>query len=197
MDEVTSVKPESDEITSGLRREHELILRAATALERCGARVAQAQGSAESEARRLDTLIEFFRVFVERWHHAKEESVLVPSLLAAGVSRQDGPLAEVVEQHVRGADLLSQLASGDRRAAAHAIPAYAEFLRQHLLLEERSVFPMAEKALGRAAKEKLDAEFERIDLQMGAPQSLARFEDEITNLLAPMSDLIRGAGRGS
>ncbi|MFN7955357.1 MAG: hemerythrin domain-containing protein [bacterium] len=181
---------ESAEITRGLRRDHELILRGATALERCGARLSQAGGSALEEPRRLEALLAFFRVFLDRWHHAKEEEVLVPSLLAAGVPRDAGPLAEIVEQHVRGADLLSRLSASDLPTAALAIPSYTEFLRQHLMLEERSVFALAEQSLDGAAKDKLLAEFERIDRQMGAPDALARFEDEITGLLAPQSDLV-------
>ena len=64
----------------------------ATALERCGARLSQAGGSALEEPRRLEALLAFFRVFLDRWHHAKEEEVLVPSLLAAGAAAAQEPV---------------------------------------------------------------------------------------------------------
>src|SRR5512133_2080621 len=46
-------------------------------------------------------MLEFLKVFVDRCHHAKEEELLFPALVAAGVP-ENGPIAVMLQEHEMG-----------------------------------------------------------------------------------------------
>ncbi|HKO90479.1 MAG TPA: hemerythrin domain-containing protein, partial [Polyangiaceae bacterium] len=102
-----------------------------------------------------DDLAKFARVFRDLgdyMHHEKEETVLLPLLAHLGFAWQDGPVAEVRQEHCQErylVDVLCQAAEqeGDwnedqrRRVGATAL-AMAEFQRAHLRKENTELFPV-------------------------------------------------------
>ena len=52
----------------------------------------------------LGQLIEFFRTFVDRCHHSKEEDLLFPALEEVGVSKKEGPIGVMLKEHQQGRD---------------------------------------------------------------------------------------------
>jgi hemerythrin-like domain-containing protein len=50
----------------------------------------------------IEQLLEFFTVFVDKCHHGKEEELLFPALEQIGVSRDNGPVGVLLQEHRLG-----------------------------------------------------------------------------------------------
>jgi hemerythrin-like domain-containing protein len=157
--------------TAYLSREHELILRVLSVLERIldeGDEVGRIHGADGAE------VLDFLRTFADRCHHAKEEDLLFPRLQARGWPGEQGPAAVLVmdhheeRAHLRGLALqLGAAARGDVEALAafsSLARCYVALVRDHLAHEDREVFPLAERLLDRREKEELARAFEEADL---------------------------------
>jgi len=57
----------------------------------------------------LAKLLDFFQIFVDKCHHAKEEEVLFPALLDAGLPREGGPDQVMLAEHATGRKLVSDM----------------------------------------------------------------------------------------
>jgi hemerythrin-like domain-containing protein len=128
-----------------------------------------------TDLQHLDQLLEFFKVFVDKCHHGKEEELLFPALENVGVSREGGPIGVMLHEHQQGREFvrsmnatLSQYAQGDRKAAAEFVEtarSYINLLNQHIDKENGVLFPLAEKHLSAQEKAKLWEGFEMIEAQ--------------------------------
>jgi hemerythrin-like domain-containing protein len=123
----------------------------------------------------LAQLIEFFRTFVDKCHHGKEEELLFPSLEEIGISREGGPIGVMLKEHQQGRDLvvkmnaaLSQYEEGNRAAVSDLIQyarAYIVLLNQHIDKENNVLFPMADKHLSSEKQAELWEGFETIETE--------------------------------
>ena len=123
----------------------------------------------------LDQLLEFFKVFVDKCHHGKEEELLFPALENVGVSRKGGPIGVLLHEHQQGREhvqamkaALSQNTKGNRKAVAEFVKTargYINLLDQHIDKENGVLFPLAEKHLSEQEQEKLWEGFEMIETQ--------------------------------
>jgi len=153
-----------------LRAEHEGILLMLRILERiCEGFVP----GGRLDVARLDEIMEFFVIFVDKCHHGKEEEFLFPALEEAGVPREGGPIGVMLREHAMGRTYVSQMRqnltghkSGDPRAGEgfrqHARQ-YTELLRQHIDKENNVLFVMAESRLPGAKQEELERAFEKLE----------------------------------
>lgn len=130
-----------------LRHEHDAILSALQILER----MAERAGRGEVAAADLAAFLDFLREFVDRCHHGKEEGLLFPALIGAGLAEHGGFIDELHAEHVQGRELVRRMASAsaplqaDEFAAAAA--AYVNHLRAHIDKENAALFSMAERLL--------------------------------------------------
>ncbi|HNQ22735.1 MAG TPA: hemerythrin domain-containing protein [Phycisphaerae bacterium] len=113
---------------------------------------------------------DFFPVFADKCHHAKEETHLFPALEAKGFSRESGPVHCMLHEHDEGRahvaavrQALQQIRNGDPAARAavqqHAL-AYARLLRDHIAKENQVLFVMADHVLSEAEKKELLQRFD-------------------------------------
>ena len=145
--------------TSILVNEHRLIEQVLNCLERMVERCAL-QGSLESAPAR-DAIV-FLRGFTERCHCAKEETELLPTMRAMGVSperclgcsmlqrREEGRL------HMDAMEAAIEPASGGdstalKKFTEHA-QAYIELLLEYIAKQEDCLFPMIAQSLPEAEK---------------------------------------------
>jgi hemerythrin-like domain-containing protein len=138
--------------TEELIAEHNAVLVALQILEKVEA--ALAAGSADAPGH-LDQLIDFFRGFVDRCHHGKEEDVLFPELEKRGLPREGGPIGvmlmehEIGRKHIRGMSAgMDQLRKGDSRAVdaiRENSTGYRDLLKAHIHKENHILFPMADR----------------------------------------------------
>jgi len=124
-------------------------------------------------------MVDFFRNFTDRCHHAKEEKLLFPMLEQRGVGKTGGPIGVMLHEHEAGrahvraiAEAAAKISSGDtsaRAALAEALDAYAELLAAHINKEDNVLFVMADRALTDDDKIELAAAFEKVEAEeMGA-----------------------------
>lgn len=130
-------------------------------------------------------MIEFLRLYADKFHHEKEERLIFPLLERLGVPRSGGPIEILLEDHEQGrahlrgmAEALECLRAGDGEAvrsfADHARD-YIRLLTEHIEVEDEAIFDMAEMRLSAAQMEQLAAEFatvEKVTLGGGKHEAL-------------------------
>lgn len=139
-------------ITDGLRGEHLVLKLAVEVLERAGHLLSRREPVDLAACAELVALV---WQYAEREHLTKEESVLLPALLGAGLPSQSGPVAVMLFEHVRGRELLAQLlrACADlekvaaRDAFASAAVEYAQLFSAHMVKEDSVLFPLADRLI--------------------------------------------------
>ena len=139
-------RPESEAqpglATAELRREHEIILRALTVLERAGRRLVAGRSVDETA---MKDLIGLLRTLADQCHHGKEEGYLFPSMREKGVP-PDGPIGLMLAAHAEGRDYLGTLAGLPSRAErAAAALLYVQVMREHIDKENNLIFPAADR----------------------------------------------------
>ena len=156
--------------TEDLIHEHNAVLVALKILEKVAAAIA---AKSEQAPAHLEQLVDFFKGFVDKCHHGKEEDVLFPELERRGVRRESGPIGvmlgehEVGRGHVRAlAENLERLRGGDAGAAAsiaeHA-RAYSDMLQAHIYKENNVLFPMADRVVPADVANRLAEQFDVIE----------------------------------
>ena len=156
------MSPAAETATSRLREEHQLILRVADAMQ---ALLAEADGPDGLDFDTIGDCVTFIRLFADACHHGKEEDLLFPELEAAGLPRDQGPIAVMLYEHQQGrafatrmVDSLQPARQGDERALAilqNAARGYIELIRGHILKEDQILFEMADQAVRGSACERL------------------------------------------
>lgn len=141
-------------MTALLIKEHEWIVEALELLERVTQRV---QSQEHVEGVQLLGLVSFLQTFADQCHHAKEEDVLFPVLLKAGVVEEGLRLAPLAAEHDQARRLLKTMAQhagavshveGASGRFVHAAHAYGALIRDHIAMENELLFPLAERLLG-------------------------------------------------
>jgi hemerythrin-like domain-containing protein len=155
--------------TDLLKEEHTVVLLVVDAMDREAQSI---RAGNPVHADDVTKMIAFMREFTDGCHHAKEERVLFPTLLA-GDPAANGPVTVMLREHEIGRGhsratvaALPRAAEGDTEAAAIVadnLAGYAEMLRAHIDKENRVLFPFAERALSPEDKQVLMREFERIE----------------------------------
>ena len=158
--------------TETLKHEHQIILMVLDAAER-EARSMVATGKVDAE--RVGKLVEFFRNFADRCHHAKEEDQLFMRMKSRGVPAESGPIFVMLREHEQGrhhvatiAEALAKASAGEAAAVATVrenLLAYAELLRQHIGEEDNILYPMADQILTDEDQQALAEAFERIEAE--------------------------------
>jgi len=145
---------EFTEPSAVLRSEHQVILRVIAVLQRLMDRWQQ---SGQFEQSALGRCVEFFRLFADACHHAKEEDLLFPVLESRGIPRDGGPIGVMLYEHQVARQLTRAMAdallateqsddSGKDRfcQAAHQ---YIELLTNHIYKEDNILFNMGDQVM--------------------------------------------------
>ena len=158
------------EATNLLMDEHRVIERVISALEIATSRLGS--GQTVRPGFFIDAS-DFIKGFADGCHHKKEEGVLFPAMEAAGVPREGGPIGAMLSDHEAGRlfnrnmrTAAEQLAAGDQSASAdierNAL-GYARLLRQHIMKEDKVLFPMADHVIPTGKQTEVAAAFEHIE----------------------------------
>ncbi len=158
--------------TETLKHEHKIVLLVLQGAEREALAI---RSGGEVHAETIGEMVDFFRNFVDRCHHAKEERHLFPALGAKGFPAESGPVAVMLHEHEQGraairaiSEALPKAAAGDREAAgalATALLEYAELLRNHIFKEDNVLFPMADRVLAPDEQASLAALFDKVETE--------------------------------
>jgi hemerythrin-like domain-containing protein len=142
------------ELCRSLEAEHRVIERVLEALDMNTEAVA---AGAPVDKAFFTEAIAFVREYADGVHHQKEEQVLFPRLVAAGVPREGGPVGVMLYEHDEGRRLvrimyeaLAGASAGDTKARATLVDAtrqYVTLLRAHIQKEDMILFPMADRII--------------------------------------------------
>jgi hemerythrin-like domain-containing protein len=158
--------------TDQLRHEHEAIKLVLAILGKLASKLSS---GARVNATDMDGVLEFITVFSDRCHHGKEEDLLFPALIAAGLPSADGPIAVMLNEHEQARSHVKQMVeawrsyqAGDKAAVrqlAEGATRYIELLTAHIQKENTVLFPIAERILSAEAEQKIFDEFERFEFE--------------------------------
>ena len=156
--------------TDILMEEHRVIERVIAALETGADRL---ENGENMRPEFFMDAADFIKGFADGCHHKKEEGVLFKTMIAFGAPPQGGPVNVMLTEHdmartfTRG--LLSaaeRLAQGDQSAGQQVVRfarSYAALLRQHILKEDRILFPMANQIIPPENHNQVYLNFEKIE----------------------------------
>ncbi len=146
-----------------LRNEHMAILSALQTLDAITARLDRKQ---PVDPRDIRDFIGFLKEFADKCHHGKEEGILFPALVKAGIPEQGGPVGVMLAEHTKGRDLIIQMEASlsgtpDYEAFSETAAQYAELLTAHIGKENNVLFPSAERVLQPKQLEQMYDAFEK------------------------------------
>lgn len=158
-----------------LMNEHRLIEQALGSLETYAVEVRAGLAPARQI---VGEYASFFRGFADGCHHGKEEDVLFQRLLERGFPRQSGPLAVMYHEHELGRAHVRALSGIAERPGSVQTPeveallasadAFVPLLRQHILKEDRILYPMALDVLSGPELDAMNTQFEEFEATMRA-----------------------------
>ena len=105
-----------------LMHEHEAILFALKILEAIGQRL---DAGRPTDSEDIAAFIGFLKEFADKCHHGKEEGILFPALVAAGIPEQGGPIGVLLAEHVQGRDWIRQMEASLHPALRESVMAGA------------------------------------------------------------------------
>lgn len=160
---------------TALVREHGTIQQVLASMSKAADRLDRGK---KVEANVLKQFLDFFRIFVERAHNAKEELILFTALEKKGVPSSGCPLDLPRNEHMQGQALIADLAdsissylvgeSGGNGAVARSLRRLAAFYALHIWNEDHLLFPIANKFLSPDDQDVICEQFARVDSKNGA-----------------------------
>jgi hemerythrin-like domain-containing protein len=135
--------------------------------------VTAVQRGATVDRARVAEFVAFFRDFADTCHHGKEEDILFKKLVEIGFPREHGPVGVMLVEHAQGREHVAALAAigggsgpvteGERQSLIRHAGEYVPLLRQHILKEDRILYPMAVQRLAADDLSRMAAEFETFE----------------------------------
>ena len=148
----------------------------------------------------LITVLDFFRVYADKSHHAKEEAALFPFLAKRGVRLNGCPIGALHNEHEQGRVLMQALGDavqryikGDSDAKnqiAEYLKSAADFYTEHIWKEDYLLFPMSHKVLNNSDEEELEKEFLNVDSKLGH-----HFRDEYHYRVRRLEEILKDDGK--
>lgn len=180
---------EEQRATDILMAEHRGIERMLSIVEAAAGRVER--GEAVPPALFADAAT-FFANFADRCHHSKEEKHLFATLAARGVPVEGGPIGVMLAEHDQGrAYVRTMREEGHKHAEGtlenpsrlvEAVRGYVGLLRQHILKEDRILYPLADRLLSPEDQAALVEACERVEREEMGEGEHERFHAMIEQL---------------
>ena len=163
--------------------DHEIILEALQVLE---AMTKEVEHGKDVDFNDIRSLLGFLREFADGSHHVKEEAILFPALIHAGMTLHEGPLRVMTYEHERGRSLTAAMEDALARTRKDDFVMYArryiELLRDHIEKENYVLFEMADRALSDEEDETLAEAMEEFESTTVGVQTQDRLHRTIENL---------------
>jgi hemerythrin-like domain-containing protein len=158
------------EALESLAAEHRLIARTLDAFD---AYIGYVEARIAVDRLDLQRFVLFFEDFAGLHHHDKEETLLFPALVSAGLDWDSDPLARLRREHDQEDHSMRALehaarqsetwSDEDRTGFVEAAKGFIAFQREHLRFENGQVYPRATSLLSEEARLRLRHDVERFD----------------------------------
>jgi len=164
-----------------LVNEHKVILKVVDGLQQAAK---QLREGSRVDPSLLREAVAFMREFADRCHHAKEEDLLFPALVAHGVPLHGCPVDALLHEHEKGRLLVKKI--GDELDAytagveesgntiADAIDGIVKLYPNHIWKEDDMVFPMVERIFSELDRSELYKGFQQVEAK-NPPGAQERF----------------------
>jgi len=172
-----------------LKEEHKAINRILLILVEISRKL---EAKTDIQTEHLDQILEFIRVFVDKCHNGKEETLLFYAMEEAGVSREEVSMNLLLQEHQKGRQYVQKLMqtviqykTGNREvssAITDTIRNYVALLTKHIEMEESVLYPSAEKRIPEERQEVLLKEFETLEREKIGPEQHEKFHKLIRRL---------------
>ena len=154
--------------------EHRLIERMIGQIDRMLSRI---KADKRVDPYRIDTAVDFIRIYADRTHHGKEEDILFRKLAEKGLSATDQVLMEeLIEDHVHGRKITGALVDANNRYrqgeenALQEITAklqeLVDFYPKHIEKEDKIFFPASRRYFTEKEDQAILQEFWSFDREM-------------------------------
>ena len=170
-------------------QEHELIVAVLASLQAMSEKL-----SAGGEVARQDVagFGRFFRDFVDKCHHGKEEDRLFVKMVEAGFSQDNGPIAVMLGEHdagrqeVRGLLAIGAgsgpLSAQERARVIECASQFVPLLYAHIQKENNILYPMAQNSIASAELRRLDESCEAFDQEIGGQIDVGKLKELAADL---------------
>jgi hemerythrin-like domain-containing protein len=123
------------------------------------------KAKASVNAQEMTDFVNFLKEFADKCHHGKEEGMLFPAMIAAGVPDHGGPIGVMMTEHVQGRKLIHDMDEAlegvvDQARLEKAGRDYIDLLRAHIQKENMILFPMADRVLNGQLLDKMAENFD-------------------------------------
>ncbi len=153
----------------------------------------------------LGRCVEFFRLFADACHHAKEEDLLFPVLEQRGIPRDGGPIGVMLYEHQLARELTRRMGEaleaydrgeeGATQALLKAADDYLMLLRAHIAKENTVLFPMGERFISPQDRQTLCQKFCEVGCRSFGGKRKAQLEalaDELVHQVLGPRQMPRG-----
>lgn len=178
-----------------LMNEHRLIEQVLGSLESCALSL---ESGVTVERPLVADYARFFREFADACHHGKEEDILFRRMVERGFPTEGGPLAVMLREHTEGRARVSaiwgvgegagELGQPERDTFLKSATELIALLRQHILKEDRILYPMALQILTGPELDQMETDFEafaRRQAEDGTEDLLRTVADRLVSTFAP------------
>jgi len=153
---------------NSLREEHGAIMKMLAVLQKFFAKPIDLKGG---DAKDLEALIKFFEIYVDRYHHGKEEQHLFPALSRARTPNIDSLINSLIDDHRQAREDMRQIKSHavhpsagvDSNEPGEGVQHYVDLVRKHIRIENSGLLPLIEEVLSGTERLQMAGEF--LDLE--------------------------------
>jgi len=171
-----------------LKHEHRVIERSLRALDGICARLIWGEHVPVDV---LIRLVDFISGYTDGFHHLREETYLFPSLLSQSISRRDGVLRLIEQEHEHERELTAEMRRAiegykgvdpdSRQRFVEAARRYSDLLLPHIEHEETMLFRLADDLFDEKETKFLNEAFKQAAVELGADR-LAAYEETAAEL---------------
>jgi hemerythrin-like domain-containing protein len=148
--------------------------------------------TSHSGVNNMETVVNLIRNYADAFHHAKEENLLFPLMATKGFSKEQGPIAVMLHDHVQGRSFVKAMSEeienfkkGNNAALSKIhenMKGYIELLRGHIAKENNVLFRMADNVMSEKEQQDLLLEFAKIETNNFGGGVLESYISEIEKL---------------
>lgn len=146
--------------TEQLKAEHEGIKLALKILEAVCRKI---ETRDKVDPKDLADILEFITVFADKCHHGKEEDLLFPAMVEAGVPREGGPIEVMLAEHNEGRGYVRQMKEAQGKEFVEPARNYINLLTQHIDKEDNILYMIADMHLAEEKQKGLLEQFEKVE----------------------------------
>jgi hemerythrin-like domain-containing protein len=140
----------------------------------------------------IEKIVEFIKIFADKNHHGKEENILFPALIKAGMSKESGPVSVMLCEHEEGRKFIKSITAAlevyksNKQSGLNAVVEnmenYLNLLHSHIYKEDNILFPMSEKILNDVQQEEIFTKFMQVEEEVLGNGVNEKYHELLNNL---------------